>query len=389
MSEVPPPRDGSGKPLKPNNVLIAKREALGWSRARAAKALHRLGESRGLPELESVAKAMYRHETGRAPCRDPLYIELYCELYKSTAQELFGDIERAADSPGGLCGVRSHKIIAAYIGPENVSGLVSRGIVKPSGPKFGLECHTAEVTELEAQCRLYVWPFGVALFHLVEELELPNLAHLAIWRRKTYAQNLEWASSHLSSLTNDFVDASYVLSTYWVHAPSWSANELDTALRIMCIPRVLHERDSELSPESLAHAELVERALLSQGFEHGEMTAFGIKGIALGYASWSGVVYCPIAPKRALSEDEIVAVELATQAMWMYCSHINTEVEQGQDPKVPSLYGWRFLRGVRSRLTIPRPQETEHHKSMRMAILETSGLLDHLSQAIEVLRENE
>ncbi|WP_084780530.1 hypothetical protein [Planobispora rosea] len=385
MSEVPPSRDQSRN--QPNRVLVAKREARGWSRKRAAQELHRLGESRGLPELDAIEKAIYRHETGRAICRDPLYIELYCTLYQATAQELFGDITPAAIPPGRLSGVRSHKFIPAYIEAKQVPDLIYSETMVPVGATFGLECHKVKVSNAHGECALYVWPFGVAMFHLVEELELPSLANLAIWRRRTYARDLEWASDYLSSSVPAPVSASYVLSTYWVHTPSWPAHELDTALRIMCIPRILHERDSEMSGSSLAHAELVERSLLSEGFEHADMTPFGFKGASLGYASWSGVVYHPVAPRRALAEDELVNVELATQAMWTYCEFINSQVELGADPQVPSQYGWRFLRGVRSRLINARPQETEYHKCMRMAVLTTSGTLDLLSGAIEILRE--
>ncbi|WP_343948206.1 hypothetical protein [Nonomuraea longicatena] len=368
-------------------MLTAKRESRGWSRKRAAKELHRLGESRGLPELDAIEKAIYRHETGRAVCRDPLYIELYCTVYSATSQELFGDITLTVRQPDRLSGVRSHKFIPAFIEARQVVNLIAQEAMTPAGSKFGLECFRVNTSNPHGDCVLYVWPFGVAMFHLIEELELPNLAHLAIWRRQTYARDLSWASDYLSASLSASVDASYVLSTYWVHTPSWSAHEIDTALRIMCLPRILHERDSEMSSTSLAHAELVERSLLADGFEPGEMTSFSFKGVSLGYASWSGVVYYPIAPRRALAEDEIVNVELATQAMWTYCEFINEQVERGNDPEVPAQYGWRFLRGVRSRLINARPQETEYHKSMRMAILNTSGTLDRLSEAINIIRE--
>jgi hypothetical protein len=36
---------------------------------------------------------------------------------------------------------------------------------------------------------------------------------------------------------------------------------------------------------ALAHAELVEQALLVDGYEHAEMVDFGIKGSSIGYAS--------------------------------------------------------------------------------------------------------
>ncbi|WP_219498592.1 hypothetical protein [Nonomuraea ceibae] len=377
------------KRLVPNNVLIAKRQAKGWSRNRVAREMERAGLHHGLgsvPDLDAIEKAVYRHETGRAVCRDPLYMELYCLVYGATSHELFGDIGQATPD-ADTYGVRSHKFVCAYIGADRVAALVERGVVKQADMQLGVECHAGTVLPSPGACQLRLWPFGVAVFHIREDVKFPNIASLAVWRRKSYGQNLDWGSRYLSDLTDADVKASYVLSLYWLHEPMWSGAELDTATRIMSTPRVLLERDSEESESSLGHAELVERALLAEGFDHAEIVPFGIKGISIGHASWSGVVYCPLAPQRALAEDELVATELATQAVWAYCEHINSQIEQGRDPDVPEPYGWRFLRGVRSRLTNARPQETGQHRSMRAAILETSGLVDHLTQAIDVLRE--
>src|SRR5262249_34313285 len=153
------------------------------------------------------------------------------------------------------------------------------------------------------------------------------------------------------------------------------------------IPRVLLERDDHRERPSRAHAELVEQSLLRDGFDHPEIVDFGMKGISLAFASWSGVVYHPTAPARALTEDELVACELSLQAAWSYCNFIRAEVERGRDPVVPPEYGWRFVRGLRSRLTAERPQETSQHRSMREAVVETSGLSRHLTHAVETLRE--
>ena len=118
-----------------------------------------------------------------------------------------------------------------------------------------------------------------------------------------------------------------------------------------------------------------------------ELVDFSMKGISLGYASWSGVVYHPIAQDRALREEELITCELSVQATWAYCDHLRQQVEQGNDPIVPTQFGWRFLRGIRSRLTTERAQETSQHRSMRDAIVRTSGLDRHLAQAVEILRD--
>jgi hypothetical protein len=162
---------------------------------------------------------------------------------------------------------------------------------------------------------------------------------------------------------------------------------LDTALRIIAIPKVLLERDIDPA-KSLPHAELVERTLLAEGFDHPDMIPFGIKGISIGYASWSGVVYFPIAAQRALSEEDLVHCELAVQSLWAYSDHLNRLIERGVDPAVPEEYGWRFVRGARSRITNARPQESEQHRSMRHAIIGTNGLESYLGQALETLRDS-
>src|SRR5262249_46402865 len=147
---------------------------------------------------------------------------------------------------------------------------------------------------------------------------------------------------------------------------------LDTALRLMCIPRILVQRADPIDESCLAPAALVERSLMQDGFDHPELVDFGIKGLSLGYASWSGVVYHPIAHDRALREDELVTCKLSVQAAWAYCDYLRQQVERGHDPAVPADFGWRFLRGIRSRLTTERPQETSQHRSMREAIVHTS-----------------
>jgi hypothetical protein len=90
---------------------------------------------------------------------------------------------------------------------------------------------------------------------------------------------------------------------------------VETALRLLSIPRTLIERDDDNRIPSKSHALLVEQQLLREGFDHPEIIDFGMKGISVGYASWSGVVYHPLATDRALSEHEIVRCELTVQSI--------------------------------------------------------------------------
>ena len=383
-------RTSTDKRHVPNAVLIRLREERGWGRPRLAKQFEVIGRLHGIttPEPAAMEKQIYRLETGRTQRPSPLYAKLYCLTFDRTTIELFGDL--TVDVPtGATCITRSHKFIPMFIGAEVASALSAVGQWSPVSAQW-TECRRRSVDHPAGSCNLYLWPFGVALFHLVEDLTLDCVAQLAVWRRITYDQNMYWAHDQLRALTGREVDGQpYVLSLYWVDEPAWQGRDLLTALRLMCIPRVLVQRADDIDESSLAPAELVERALLQDGFDHPELVDFGMKGISLGYASWSGVVYYPIARDRALHENELITCELSVQAAWAYCDYLRRQVEQGDDPTVPTEYGWRFLRGIRSRLTTERPQETSQHRCMRDAIVHTSGLDRHLTQAVEILREGD
>ena len=236
---------------------------------------------------------------------------------------------------------------------------------------------------------LYVWPCGVAIFHVVDDLVPTSIAEVAVWRRQSYPQNIARAIGDLQSYGCRTLSEPYVLSVYWVDRTPLDATRCGSALRILAIPRVLTSRDDHRREDEseLHRAFMVEQALLREGFDHPEIVDFGVKGISHAYASWSGVVYHPAAPARALTEGDLVACELSIQAAWSYSDYVRDEVESGRDPVVSDTCGWRYLRGVKSRLTTERPQETSQHRAMREAIVSTSGLLRRLNQAIEALKD--
>ncbi|MEU9136219.1 hypothetical protein AB0D33_09670 [Streptomyces sp. NPDC048404] len=344
------------------------------------------------PGLAALEKALYRIETGRVVRPDDFYTRLLCEAFGKSTRELFGDLDaRALDREASVCGLRSHKFIPIFVGPDVAAKLVDSQGMNGASDQW-VDCHRAEFPLSDAQCTLYSWPFGVVMYHLVEDRPIEQVAELAVWRRSSYEENMSWAQNELRRLTGvESLSASYVLSLYWLDNSVWSGIQLETALRMMCMPRVLLERDDVRSDtrDSFGHATLIEQALLREGFNHPEMVDFGIKGISHGFASWSGVVYHPVAPERGLSEQDLVACELTVQAIWAYCDYIRGQLEKGLDPEIPPEFGWRFLRGIRSRVTTERPRETSQHRAMREAVVETSGLARHLSQAVETLRECE
>lgn len=378
--------------FKPNLVLVNRRKAAGWeSRKRAARELHRVGQQRGIretPTVEAIEKAMYRHETGRVAVTDPIYRQLYCLAYDAKPHDLFGELTSGAEDRPHFS-ARSHKFVTAFVGADGAARLQeSAGCVLAGGQWH--TCYSAPVEHPEGDCTLYVWPCGSAIFHLVEHVQLSTIAALAAWRMVSYGDNIKWAVDYLAPVAPvEDESAVYVLGAHWVVEPAWSAELLETALKIMSTPKVLLHRNRAMDDEHLAHAELVEQSLLSEAYDHGGIESFGVRGISAGYASWSGVVYHPISAERSLTEAELIACELAVQSMWAYSDAIARQVEQGRDPQVPPEHGWRYLRGVRSRLTVSRLREAGQHQAMRRAILRTCDLMPALDQAIETLRDTD
>lgn len=380
-------RTAGDKRLVPNAVLTGLRESRGWGRGRLAREFELVGRRHqlGTPERSAMEKQIYRLETGRTVRPTELYAELYRLTFDKSAVELFGDLVPAPRS-AATSSVRSHKFIPLFVGAELAARFAADGSLDVE--ESWTPCRRRPIEHDEGRCQAYVWPFGVVVLHLVEQLDLESVAQLAVWRRMTYDRDMAWAREQVEALAGAAVNGEpYVLSLYWIDEPAWHGRELDVAARLLCIPRVLVSRTERIDKSALAPAALVERSLLQDGFDHPELVDFGMKGVSLGLASWSGVVYHPIARDRALHEDELVGCELSVQAAWAYCDHLRRQVEAGVDPDVPAEFGWRFLRGMRSRLTNERPQETSQHRAMREAVVETSGLARHLAQAVDILRE--
>jgi hypothetical protein len=358
--------------------LTALREARtrrGWSQSQLIAYLRAAARTAGreLPADETLRSMISRWENGQHQ-PGALYRHLFDAVYE--AGETTGRSKAST--------LRSHQFIPAWIGAAMAHEVAAaHGMTPDDCPHPGVVAAPSP----DCTCELYVWPHGVAMFHLVDERSFPSLAALALWREQTYAERLSWATSRLQQVVPG-ARAAYVLSLYWLITSPWSEQDYETAMRIMCMPRVLLSREEhEDAGGKHAEARLAEDALLAAGWDHAGVRPFGVSGTSSGYASWSGVVYHARAPSRALGEDELVAYELALQSVWTYCAHLNDEIERGHDPSAPEDWGWRYLRGARCRLANPRPQESGQHRSMREAILETSGLTRQLEHAIDTLRE--
>lgn len=292
---------------------------------------------------------------------------------------LAAELPDSADrNPGPGFALRSHKFVSAYVGSRHVAKL--RAGSNSSQVEGILSDHWAAAVRHESgTCTMHVWPHGAVVYHLTEEGQWTSLADFAQWRYRTYERDMEWASADLTRLTGAPVTASYVMSAYWVTNAPWASDRLDAALQIICVPRVVHGASGE--------TRLAEERLLRDGFEHSETERFGIPDCSIAYASWAGVVYHPLDDGRALLESELVQLELALQALWVFCSSVAAQVEEGIEPDVDPAHGWRWLRAARSRLTTARSQESSPHRSMREALLSTSGLPAMLDETVTILRE--
>jgi transcriptional regulator with XRE-family HTH domain len=292
----------------------------------------------------------------------------------------------ASDRGEDLFKVTSHKFIPQYVGVEAVELLADR-------PEFvstdvgWIACWRAEPAVESGGCRLYAFACGVVVAHLHQVLELPSVTDLAVWRYVSYQTDLPWLTKLMASLVGVVpAEPEYVLSAYVLESPKWDAQELDVALRLMCTPSVLVDRSDLARPRAAAPE--VELSLLRSGFSFPDVANFGVSGVSIGYAGWSGISYFPMSTERALPADSIVTCQLIVQMLWCYSRHILRTIEEGKDPQVPEEFGWRFLRAARTRLTTARSQETSQHSLMRTAILDTSELPRRLAEAQEALRHS-
>ncbi|MFI5541549.1 hypothetical protein ACIA5H_34720 [Nocardia sp. NPDC051900] len=293
-----------------------------------------------------------------------------------------------APTTGARIGVRSHKFIAAHISHETVEQLTSKlGMKQVTGYLGKTPCWTASLADVGDECTLTVWPWGTVIIHLVDDLDVPDVTTLALWRYRSYPENLAWAGDYLGGLIGGTVQAAYVLSLYWVHTVPWVGATLGTGLRLICAPRVLVDRDLTDLAAAQVTGERAEQELLAAGYQPTEMKAFGAPGVSSAWASWSGVVYHAHDPLRALQEGDLVAFEIGLQAIWAYTAYINEQIESDGDLRICPGYGYGFLRAARSLLLTPRPQETGQHQQMREAIVSSSGLPGQLSLSMETLKE--
>lgn len=381
---APPP------PLTPNRAFITARKAANLGRTALAARVRQCGREidpkREPPSLDSVVKCITRVERGevRRPGGD-FYAPAFAKALGVPAHELFGDDDTPPVTDAGGFAVVSHQIVPVYVGADAAARLMA-------DPAFHLRdwewtrIASRDLAHPTGTATAYVLEWGVVVFHIAHRLRLADVAALAMWRRNSHEATFDDGTALVREVLGDPAAAGpgYVLSAFWVEQPIWSGADLETAMRLMCVPSVLLDRQIT-DPEILAaRAEVAEQAHLRNGFTHPKIVEFGVSGVSIGCASWSGVVYHPIAPARALQPEEFISFEVIVQGLWCYTAHILAT----DDPDdLPDRYGWKFLRSCRARLTAARPLETGQVRMMRDAVLTTSRLTEQLTQAQAILRD--
>lgn len=369
-------------------VLARLREENRWSREQLAARLEAKGRELGLPvpSRESLKTAIKRHETGRSRVTDAMYFQLYCAVFGASRHELFGELDGNPDGQIGSSTVVCHRFTPVYVGPEQVAAAARQVDHVDAGLVDAPQAWRAEIEHPRGSCTLYGLPWGVLVYHLATEATSDSITDLAVQRRQAHRGEPKWAAAHLATILEEPATPAYVLSAFWVTEPHWHGPELDVAMRLLCRPRTLLQ-DGE-DDAVIEHARLVEAELLRTGFDDPEQIAFGIPGASIGYATWSGVSYFPLSAERALAPERFVEFEVVAQGLWAWCAHIRDQVGEGRDPVLAENYGRRWLRGMKMRLTTPRPLETGQQKLMREAIMASSGLAgDLLPSVLDILRD--
>lgn len=380
---------GATSPHRPNRAFITARHATGMGRLKLAARVRECGREldpdRDPPSLDSVLKCINRVERGevRRPGGD-FYAPAFAMALGVPAAELFGEEDSPrSERPAGFT-VTSHQIVPVFVGTDAAGRLTE-------DPSFRVEpwewtrIASRELPHPTGECTAYVLEWGVVVFQISHRLELSGVAHLALWRKNAHDRTFQQATTLIRDLLDDPAHAGpeYVLSSFWIEEPMWSGPHLDTAMRLMCVPSVLLDRQVLDDEAMVAKAEVAEQSYLRTGFTHPDIVEFGVSGVSIGCASWSGVVYLPIAPARALQPEEFVSFEVVAQGLWCYTAYVLS----GPMDDVPDRYGWRFLRACRTRLTAPGPVETGQVRMMRDAVLSTSRTIERLTQAQAVLRD--
>lgn len=279
--------------------------------------------------------------------------------------------------------IESHKFVPVYLGSGEVISTADAHERESPWATY-LEVNTG------GQARLCVFPFGVGVWHIVDNQEFSSVTDLAIWRRKTYGAILKEehpiirTTSDIASLSFGDVDNSlkeilgkpgYVLSLFVLRNAIWEDHEeLHTALRLICCPTALQAEDRQDFARD--DAIVLELEFFKEGFRASDIHEFGLPGIDTGYASWAGLSYHEYSAGRAKLASHIVEFEIAVQALWWFCSCVSkyclTETPASDAPILKD--AGAIIQQQFGRLKTIGPTEPTYQRTMVEAVLATSRL---------------
>ena len=117
---------------------------------------------------------------------------------------------------------------------------------------------SCDMSHPTGSCTAYVLEWGVVVFDISHRLQLPNVTALANWRKNAHGATFEQGTALVRELLGDptIAGPEYVLSAFWVEEPMWAGSDLDTAMRLMCVPSVFLNRQLEDEETLVAKAEV-------------------------------------------------------------------------------------------------------------------------------------
>jgi DNA-binding winged helix-turn-helix (wHTH) protein len=290
--------------------------------------------------------------------------------------------------------IESHKFVPVYL---------SEICFENNEHKIAQENVWASYRELKTDFgRLCILPFGIGVWHLTEKVSFSNLTDFAIWRQKTY-QNIKQERHPLTHKTEELIKrndipqddlflnkigkSGYILSLLNLKTSIWEKSpNINTALKLLACPtHLLSDTISDSEREKVVE---IENQFLQNEFSNRDVKEFGLAGIALGFASWTGVSYYQTPTNQSSLFEDIIEFEIAVQATW-WLSHCLREIclsfESADKHKLQNKL--HFLIKQFGKLKTIGPRESISQRMMHEAILSTSRLEELVEDTLKLYNQ--
>jgi transcriptional regulator with XRE-family HTH domain len=257
-----------------NGRLRERREELGWTQVRAALEIRSAAARAGLPDLAVDGNMVSRWERGIRPSR--FYVRWIAEAYGRAVGALGLTAPAAPRTLGRTRGsnrtlmVRSHKFVPMYCTSAALAAIATRPL---SAARYQVAAGGNCATSVSA----HLFPFGIVVFHICEEIEFPGVVWLAAWRKATYHHVRAAIDAELAEISGTAL-TEYVFSVYDILQHPWaSGRPLRSGVRLVSMPSVLLPRSQrwDVSQAEVSRGHELEERLITQGFDHSEIVSSG------------------------------------------------------------------------------------------------------------------